>query len=515
MEEITRQLVGYLRGMWRYRWWGLVGAWLVGAGAATMVMLMPDRYESSARIYVDTKSVLMPLMRGLAVQPAVEQQVAILSRTLISRPNVEKLIRMADLDLTIKTDGERQRLIERLMGTLEIRSTGRDSLYTLAYSDTDPTVAKRVVQSLVSIFVESGLGDKRKDADSARRFIEDQIAVYQRKLEEAENRLKEFKLANMAFIGDGKQDYFGQMIAEDEQLKQAVLQLHEAEQSRDSIKKQLEDEALTAVPQQSMPALGMTPELDARIDALERDLDAMLQRFTELHPDVVGARRVLADLKSERARELKRLEKEALDNPLSAPVNPIVQQLKLSLGAAEAQVASLRARVAAYRARYEELKASSEMVPKIEAEFTQMNRDYQIHKQNYDSLVARRESASMSSELESTSGMAEFRVIDPPSQPLKPAAPNRILLMPAAGALALAAGLAVAFLLSQIRPTFQDARGLREVTGLPLLGTVSMVPNEKRTGKQRRMLFAFVGGFTTLVGCFTALTVLVAVMRVN
>ena len=137
MEEITRQLVGYLRGMWRYRWWGLVGAWLVGAGAATMVMLMPDRYESSARIYVDTKSVLMPLMRGLAVQPAVEQQVAILSRTLISRPNVEKLIRMADLDLTIKTDGERQRLIERLMGTLEIRSTGRDSLYTLAYSDTD------------------------------------------------------------------------------------------------------------------------------------------------------------------------------------------------------------------------------------------------------------------------------------------------------------------------------------------------------------------------------------------
>jgi uncharacterized protein involved in exopolysaccharide biosynthesis len=117
---------------------------------------------------VDTQSILKPLMSGLAVQPNVDQQISILSRTLISRPNVEKLIRMADLDLTVKTKEEREALILGVTKSLEIRVAGRDNLYTLAYTDTDAERAKRVVQSMVSMFVESGLGDKRKDSDTAQ-----------------------------------------------------------------------------------------------------------------------------------------------------------------------------------------------------------------------------------------------------------------------------------------------------------------------------------------------------------
>ena len=179
MEDILRQLVTYLRGMWLYRWWGLLAAWLVGAVAAGAIYVMPDRFESSARIYVDTQSVLKPLMSGLAVQPNVDQQITILSRTLISRPNIEKLIRMADLDLAITGKNDREELIVELGKKLQIRGTGRDNLFTLSYEDTAPERAKRVVQSLVSIFVESGLGDKRKDTDTARRFIEEQIGAIQ------------------------------------------------------------------------------------------------------------------------------------------------------------------------------------------------------------------------------------------------------------------------------------------------------------------------------------------------
>jgi polysaccharide chain length determinant protein (PEP-CTERM system associated) len=159
--------------------------------------LLPDRYESSARVYVDTQSILKPLMSGLAVQPNVDQQINILSRTLISRPNVEKLIRMADLDLAVKTKEEREAL-DRQRHQVSCRSVlpGRDNLYTLAYTDTDAERAKRVVQSMVSMFVESGLGDKRKDSDTARKFIEEQIKAYEQKLEDAENRLKEYKLRN-------------------------------------------------------------------------------------------------------------------------------------------------------------------------------------------------------------------------------------------------------------------------------------------------------------------------------
>jgi len=102
MDQFIVQILGFAKRMWQYRWAGLLVSWVVGVVGAVVVFVLPDRYEASARIYVDTQSILKPLMAGLTVQPNVEQQVTILSRTLISRPNVEKLIRMADLDLTNK-----------------------------------------------------------------------------------------------------------------------------------------------------------------------------------------------------------------------------------------------------------------------------------------------------------------------------------------------------------------------------------------------------------------------------
>ena len=205
MDEIIRQGTTLLKGMWKHRWLGLIVAWAVGVLGTVAVFRIPDKYEAAARIYVDTQSILKPLMAGLAIEPNLDQQIMILSRTLISRPNVEKLIRMADLDLNLKSKPAEDALVDELLKTLTIKSTSRDNLYTLAYSNQDPERAKRVVQSLASIFIESSLGDKRKDTDSAKKFIDEQIQVYRIKLEEAESRLKEFKLTNSAMqTGDGK-----------------------------------------------------------------------------------------------------------------------------------------------------------------------------------------------------------------------------------------------------------------------------------------------------------------------
>lgn len=494
MDELIRQALTVLKGMWKHKWIGLVTAWGIGTVATVVVLRIPDKYEASARIYVDTQSILKPLMSGLAVEPNLDQQIRILSRTLISRPNVEKLVRMSDLDLKVKTKAEQEALVEDLQKALRIESTGKDNLYTLAYRDPQPEKAKKVVQSLVTIFVESGLRDKRQDTDSARKFIEDQILVYQKKLEEAEGRLKEFKLKHIELQATEGKDYFGRIGEVSQALSQAKLDLREAENSRDALKRQIVGEDPNLLPEAKDSSAGISvPEIDGRIDALQRNLDGLLQRFTEKHPDVVGTRRMIKELQEQKVAEIAARKKSGLSGPASlSNTNPVYQQIKVSLAETEATVASLRARVAEYQARHDALMASAKMVPEVEAEFAQLNRDYDINKKNYESLVARRESATISGDMDSTAGGINFQLIDPPRVSSKPVEPNRLLILPLAFVVSLGLGFAAAFAGGQLNPVFFDSRSLREMTGLPLLGAVSFRQHEVYSERARKDLRKFI-----------------------
>lgn len=497
MDELIGQLTTVVRGTWKHRWLGLLVAWVVTAIGALVVLSVPDKYEATARIFVDTQSILKPLMSGLAIQPNVEQQVAMLSRTLISRPNVEKLIRMADLDLGSKSKEAQEALVDRLTKTLEIKNLGRDNLYTLSFRDQSPDKAKRVIQSLLSIFVESSLGDTRKDSDTARKFIDEQIKGYVAKLEEAEARLKEFRVKNIELqTADGK-DMAGQISAVSSQLSQARLDLREAENARDAAKRQLDAERQGAnstaksLLQESAMSIS-TPEIDGRIDAQKRSLDGLLQRFTEQHPDVVSARRLIKDLEELKRKETLELRKAAMASPSAVSTSSLAyQELSRMFATSEVQVAALRARVAEYEARFSRARELMKTAPQIEAEFSQLNRDYEINKKNYNDLVSRRESASLSGDLESAAGVADFRLIDPPRVSPNPVAPNRLLLLPLALLAGLGAGLGVAFIASQLRAVFYDARSLRDVVSLPLLGVVTMVMHQSDHAKHRSELNRF------------------------
>ena len=507
MEELVTQITSYLRGMWRYRWWGMALAWIAGVAAGLVIYQMPDKYESTARVHVDTQSVLRPLMAGLAVQPNIDQQITMLSRTLISRPNVEKLINMADLDLGVNTPEEREALITRLSKDLRIASSDRTNLFMLSYADTRPERAQRVVQSLLSLFVESGLGNKRQDADAARRFIEEQIQTYEQKLTEAENRVKEFRLRNMGVLGDGAQDYISQIGAMTAQLQQAQLEQREAMNGRDALQRQLVGEEPVLLPQAPSQSAVSVPEIDGRIDVLRRSLDELLLRYTDKHPDVTGTRRLIEELEAQKRTQVEAMQAAGGSQFGALDANPYFQQMKLALAQAESRVASLNARVAEFQSRLDQLRERARLVPEVEAELAQLNRDYAVHKTNYDALVARRESANIAVEMNTQTGVADFRVIDPPTLATKPSAPNRLLLIPVAGLAGLIAGFALTFLISQLRPAVVDPRGLREVTGLPVLGTVSMLTTPERRSARRRGLLAFGAGLFAYVGMVAAAVV--------
>ena len=432
MEEILRQVTTILRATWKHRRLGMLSAWLFGAIAAGIIVNIPDRYEASARISLDTQSILKPLMSGLAVQPNIEQQVMMLSRTLISRPNVEKVVRMADMDLGIQSKAAREAQIETLIKSLEIKSTNRDNIYTISYRNTDPAVAQKVVQSLLSIFVESSLGDKRQDSDAARKFIDEQIRNSEKKLLEAENRLKDFKLRNVELEtadGKGSMDRLSEIAA---LLQKSRLELREAENSRDALRRQIVGDEPVLLPESPGADASISlPEIDGRIEAQKRNLDTLLQKYTDKHPDVIGTRRLIKDLEEQKRKEILARRQFAAANPgAGISNNPVYQQLKVSLGEAEANVASLRTRVAEYESRYKRTKEFMKFQPQLEAELVQLNRDYDIHKKNFEQLATRREAAELTGDLESVAGIADFRVIDPPRASSRPVAPNRSLLLP-------------------------------------------------------------------------------------
>ena len=131
-----------------------------------------------------------------------------LARTIIARPNIEKIMHSANLDVSVKSQIERDQMVDDLTKRMRFNRGGRENIYTISYQDTNPERSKRVVQDLLSLFVESGLGNKRRDSEAARRFIDEQIKGYEQKLVEAENRLKEFKLKNLGFASGTGGDYF-------------------------------------------------------------------------------------------------------------------------------------------------------------------------------------------------------------------------------------------------------------------------------------------------------------------
>jgi polysaccharide chain length determinant protein (PEP-CTERM system associated) len=244
-------------------------------------------------------------------------------------------------------------------------------------------------------------------------------------------------------------------------------------------------------------------EIDAHINEQNRQLDELRRKYTEQHPDVVGIKRLLAQLEEDRQREIeirtKAADKEPAGNPMSG--DPIAQQLKVALNEAESSVTAVRARLGEYETRYNQLRASAETLPKIDMEFTQLNRDYDMQKRQYENLVARRETASLSGKLEDA-GIAEFRIVDPPRVTPNPVAPNRLLLLGAVVAISLLAGLAVSWLVSQTRPTFHDGRSLREVAERPLLGMISMLPTQSLRAVRRRAALLFAGGVTGLLASY-------------
>jgi len=556
MDSLKLLIQRHIRAVWRHRWLALMVAWLVCIVGWAGVSVVPNQYESSARLYVDADAVLTPLLRGLAADSASGSQLEVLQRTLLSRPNLETLISKTDLDLTARNQSERERLVQNLGSDIKIVPQTR-TLFTITYRSRDPKLAHDVVQTLLTIFIERATGANRSDMENARRFLESQIASYERQLRAAEQRRADFRQRYQDILPGGGTPAGGNVAqGKLEMMRGTVAQLEgeitDATRLRDDLRSQLESTQPLLVIEQTPTTGPAAAAIDGRVLAAEQRLAELRLRYTDEHPEIQQQIALIGMLRStsraaaggapapppqfvpnndrpittageaeepppaaanqaqprrETNRRGGRPPGAAAPTPapgrsLSTP-NPVYQTIKERLLNVEAQLNVLtRKHGEAVRER-NRLEAISRAFPTVEAEYMALDRDYAVMQRNYQELLGRRESASIAQAADTQADKVRLQVVDPPQVPRLPVAPNRLTLFTGVFGVGLAAGGALAFLLSQFDRSFHTVDELRNM-GLTVLGGITLLGS----GAGRRTVVAtlgFVAGLLLLGAIYAGL----------
>jgi polysaccharide chain length determinant protein (PEP-CTERM system associated) len=435
MNNIILEIKNYIRSAWRFRWPAVALAWAVAVVGWAVVFKMPDKYESEAKVYVDTESVLRPLLEGLAVQTDMNQRLHLMTRTLLSHENLQKLILQTDLDHLTTSQGEREQLIDQLRNSIVIDVDRRripgtretENFYTIRYVYHDRFMVQKVVQVLLNIFVESALGDTRIESDTAQKFLQQQIREYEARLVEAENKLTEFKRKNVDTLPSDGAGIFQRLEAARTGFDELQLQLKEAQIRRDELKRQYN--TTLAEEEERRANLGVSANADSptaqRLLAMQSRLDELLLRYTEAHPDVQELQQTIENLKQQVTASST-----ATMGTLSAPatVSTALEQLRLSYRQSEVELRTIRLRHDEFQSRVDELKKKLDTLPQVEAELTRLNRDYSINRENYQELMQRFESAKMSEQADEAGDNLKFRIVEPPKIPIQPIGPKRLVL---------------------------------------------------------------------------------------
>jgi len=278
MDDLRELILAKAAAMWRRRWYGALAAWLVCVAGWLVVIYLPNRYESSARIYVDSETLLRPLLRGLAVQTDLASQVDYMQRTLLSRPNLDSLVRMTDLELRATSPEKREAILRSLERNITVAAEGRGrNLFSVSYEGDDPQLTLSVVQSLLTIFVESNLGASRTDMDQALKFIEGQILDYEQQLKAAEARMANFRVAHLDVLGNG--NYTATVDQARGRLGELRQQIADTEVRRQSLRQEMESvPASLDLNAGTQIIVGGQADLETRIEEAQRALESMNER---------------------------------------------------------------------------------------------------------------------------------------------------------------------------------------------------------------------------------------------
>ena len=499
MQEQLFEILYYLKGALKYKWTALIIACVLAVSGWTYVLMMPDKYTSVAKVHVETRTMLQPLLSGMAIESDVRGLLRVMQQLMFTKGNLEQITKLSDLDKAVRTPTEQEMLIDELKKNIHITG-GTEDMFTIQYEANSPDMAKNVVQAVLTVFSEQTQLSTHGNSDSAQRFIDEQIQEYEMRLRNGEKARENFKRANLGLLPGQGGDQIGKIQAMSKELEDAKLGLNEANSRKQKLTEQLE-EALTSDEDndewKSSTEVASVGD-DAQISGLKQRKNELLIKFTDNHPEVSHINKTIKELQIRNAvKQAKVVDAGGLDNAVLT--NPYVQSIKVAINEIDANIASINSRIDIFQQRL--LKEQDELNSRlsIETEIENLNRDYAQIKNNYDRLLSSRETAVMSEKVDNQAEALKFKIADAPNTPLQASSPKRKLLYSGVLAISIIISSALALLLYLIRPTFMSISQLRKLTGLPILGSISMKYRPDELIKYRNEMFKYGIGVVSLL----------------
>ena len=471
------------RHAWSRAWW-LVGIQIVVTAAGIVALkIIPKKYESTTTIRMEKSQLINPLTRGLAASSEMDDRLRGIREEILSRDYFDKIISRLGLEPQNAAPLKHEELVLQMMKQTTITTKQLEvDTFQVTYRGKDPKEVRDVTNLMSGIFIEDSLSNKAGEAGSAVVFLQSQLELYRKKLEESEAALRQFTEKYVDQLPSNRAAQLSRI----EQLRATLIEvqntLRQAKMQRDLLR------------QQALPAGSPLPDGTAAVGALmvanplqtqllekEAHLRRLLVDYSESYPDVAALKAEIAGMR----RELEQ-------NPTvpagqgSTSRQPTVQDA-LSLGQLqqlEIQVGALGARdqqLSQELARYEK---KVQGIPEVEQELARLERDYAVNNDIYNNFLRRLEEAKVSKELEASKKGEVFRILQAAALPLIPAFPKplpTVLISVAAG---LGLNALFVLLLAQHDMSFQTVDEVQKSLGLKVLAGIPRHRTKKQDSLQ-------------------------------
>lgn len=500
-----------LHSVWTRRWLVLAIAWGICILGWLAVASIPNRYDSRARLLVDVNQILPDDAQGGSF--GGRQQIDEIRETLTSARNLEKVAVTTGL---IGADaGERDKASAVAMLQKNIKVVPQqDNIFEItsgigvgSLSDADNAkLASGVLDSLITVFRDDQLRGGRMDAREGLKFLDAQIADREKALREVEARRGTFEAQNIGLIPGGTGSPAQRVDAARAELTQIDSQLISAQAQLAAANGQLSSTPATI----NVPGMGGVGGGVARqqLAGAQGELSSMRARgLTDAHPDVIALKSQIASLKAIADRE------GTGGSGGGNSQNPAYASLSAMRAERQATVSGLSARKAQLMGDIARITSQQIQNPGIAAEYDRINGEYTALKAQYDKMLGQREQVRMRGQVQTETDAIKVELLDPPTKPTSPAAPNRPLFLTLVLFAGIGGGIGAAFGLGQVRTSYATAAKLERASGLPVIGSITEVVTPDRHAERKKRLVWLASGAGALVGLYALLLIAEFVQR--